>query len=66
MKHPQYENTLLIATYSPSRAKKDKEERKRFLEKLKKMGKIESASSEDAIKIFEFLNISTERLIKIN
>jgi transposase len=36
MKHPQYEDTLLISTYSSSRAKKDKEDRERFLEKLKK------------------------------
>jgi len=36
MEHPQYEDTLLISTYSPSRARKDKEDRKRFLEKLKK------------------------------
>ena len=33
--HPQYENTTLIITYSPLRAKKDKEERERLLEKLK-------------------------------
>ena len=36
MDHPQYEDTLLISTYSPSRAKKDKEDRRRFLEKLQK------------------------------
>ncbi len=36
MEHPQYTDTLLISTYSPSRAKKDKEDRERFLEKLQK------------------------------
>ncbi len=34
MNHPQYEETTLIATYSPSRARKDKEDRERLLEKL--------------------------------
>jgi transposase len=35
MEHPQYKDTLLIATYSPSRAFKDKEDRDRLLEKLR-------------------------------
>lgn len=35
MPHPQYSETLLISTYSPHRAKKDKEDRERLLEKLK-------------------------------
>ena len=47
MEHPQYEDTLLISTYSPSRAKKDKKDRERFLEKLKK--KLNN-SDESAIK----------------
>ena len=36
MDHPQYKDTLLISTYNPSRAKKDKKDRERFLEKLEK------------------------------
>lgn len=36
IKHPQYEDALLISTYSPLRAKRDMEERERFLEKLQK------------------------------
>lgn len=34
--HPQYSDTTLIATYSPSRAHKDREDRDRLLEKLRK------------------------------
>ncbi len=48
MEHPQYTDTLLIATYSPSRAKKDKEDRDRLIEKLKK--KLSSSSEETSIK----------------
>jgi transposase len=36
MEHPQYTDTLLIATYSLARATKDKKDRERFLEKLQK------------------------------
>ena len=36
MDHPQYEDSLLISTYSPRRAKKDREDRERFLDKLLK------------------------------
>lgn len=36
MVHPQYSDTLLIATYSQKRALKDKEDRQRLLEKLRK------------------------------
>lgn len=36
MEHPQYKDTLLIATYSPNRAKKDKDDRERLIEKLRK------------------------------
>lgn len=46
--HPQYDDALLIATYSPKRAKKDKEERERLIEKLKK--KLSDKSSESSIK----------------
>jgi hypothetical protein len=31
LQHPQYEDTLLIATYSPRRAKKDKQDRERLM-----------------------------------
>jgi transposase len=46
--HPQYDDALLIATYSPKRAKKDKEDRERLIEKLKK--KLSDKSSESSIK----------------
>jgi len=47
MEHPQYSDALLISTYSPDRAKKDKKDRERFLEKLRK--KLNN-SDESAIK----------------
>src|SRR5262249_25771911 len=46
--HPQYSDTLLIITYSPSRAAKDKEDRERLLEKLRE--KFEKSSDETALK----------------
>lgn len=46
--HPQYSDTTLIATYSPSRAYKDREDRNRLLAKLRK--KIDSSSEEATIK----------------
>jgi transposase len=46
--HPQYSDTMLIATYSPSRARKDREDRSRMLEKLQK--KLASSSEEASIK----------------
>lgn len=48
MNHPQYPNTLLIATYSPNRAKKDREDRERMIEKLRK--RLSGSSDEAAIK----------------
>jgi transposase len=45
--HPQYADTTLVATYSPNRAWKDKDDRERLLEKLKK--KI-SSSDEASVK----------------
>lgn len=48
LQHPQYDDTLLIATYSPKRAKKDKEDRERLIEKLKK--KLCDSSTESSIK----------------
>lgn len=46
--HPQYENTQLIVTYSPSRAKKDKDDRERLITKLK--SKLSEASDETSVK----------------
>jgi len=46
--HPQYPDTLLIVTYSPSRAAKDKEDRERLLEKLRE--KLEHSSDEASVK----------------
>jgi transposase len=48
MEHPQYPDTTLIATYSPSRAIKDKADRERLLEKLQK--KLGTTSNETSIK----------------
>ena len=46
MAHPQYKDTLLIATYSSARARKDKDDRDRLIEKLRKKlsGDVEEAS----------------------
>ena len=46
--HPQYSDTLLIVTYSPSRAVKDKEDRERLLEKLK--DKLNHSNNESSVK----------------
>jgi transposase len=48
MDHPQYPNSLLITTYSPKRAKKDREDRERLIEKLSK--KLSGSSDEASIK----------------
>lgn len=71
MKHPQYEDTLLIATYSPKRARKDKEDRDRLIEKLKK--KLSDSSNETSIKKVisnggykKFTNIKEGSLITLN
>jgi len=45
--HPQYADTMLVATYSPDRAWKDRDDRERLLEKLKKRI---SCSDETSIK----------------
>lgn len=45
MNHPQYENTLLIVTYSPSRAFKDKEDRERLLKKLRSKLSVKSEAT---------------------
>ena len=46
--HPQYADTLLIVTYSPSRAAKDKEDRERLLKKLQE--KLNHSSNEASVK----------------
>ncbi|HSX38811.1 MAG TPA: IS1634 family transposase [Chlamydiales bacterium] len=46
--HPQYADTLLIITYSPGRAAKDKEDRERLLEKLRE--KLDSSTDEASLK----------------
>ena len=48
MAHPQYEDTLLIATHSSARARKDKEDRDRLIEKLRK--KLSGNDGEASIK----------------
>lgn len=48
LEHPQYKDTLLIVTYSPSRAAKDKQDRERLLKKLQ--NKITDAPNEASIK----------------
>ncbi len=48
MQHPQYADTQLIATYSPSRAKKDKGDRERLVEKLKQ--KLSDTTNETSVK----------------
>lgn len=48
MQHPQYADTQLIATYSPSRAKKDKGDRERLVEKLKQ--KLSDTPNETSVK----------------
>jgi transposase len=69
--HPQYSDTTLIATYSPSRAHKDREDRDRLLTKLRK--KIDNSSEEAAIKNVisnggykKYTTIKTGSLITIN
>jgi len=48
MEHPQYEDALLITTYSPSRAAKDKQDRERLL--LKLHNKITDSPNEASLK----------------
>ena len=48
LEHPQYTDTMLIATYSPRRARKDKDDRDRLIEKLKR--KLLDSSGETSIK----------------
>jgi transposase len=71
MVHPQYKNALLIATYSPKRAKKDKEDRERLVEKLRK--KLFGCSDKATIKKIicnggykKFTNVKEGSLLSIN
>lgn len=71
MEHPQYPDTLLIATYSPKRAHKDKEDRQRLIEKLRK--KLSGCTDETGIKKVisnggykKFTNIRKGSLLSIN
>lgn len=71
MEHPQYANTQLIATYSPSRAKKDKGDRERLIEKLKR--KLSDSSNETSIKKVisnggykKYTNVKTGSLLTFN
>ena len=48
LEHPQYKDAVLIATYSPSRAAKDKQDRERLVEKLQ--NKITDSPSEASLK----------------
>lgn len=69
--HPQYSDTTLIATYSPSRAYKDRDDRDRLLAKLRK--KIDNSSNETTIKNVisnggykKFTTVKAGSLITIN
>ena len=64
-------NTQLIATYSPSRARKDKEDRERLIEKLKR--KLSDSSNETSIKKVisnggykKYTNVKEGSLLTIN
>lgn len=48
MEHPQYPDTLLISTYSPARAEKDRRDRERLLEKLRE--KVGDTPNESSVK----------------
>lgn len=69
--HPQYRDTTLIATYSPNRALKDREDRNRLLTKLRK--KIDNSSEETTVKNVisnagykKYTTVKTGSLITIN
>lgn len=71
MDHPQYHDTLLIATYSPNRAKKDRDDRERLLEKLRK--KLSGNSDETTVKKVisnggykKYTNVKDGSLVTIN
>jgi hypothetical protein len=69
--HPQYADTLLIVAYSPRRAKKDKEDRERLIEKLKR--KLSNSSDKGSIKKLinnagykKYANIQADALFMLN
>jgi transposase len=71
MEHPQYKDTLLISTYSPSRAKKDNEDRERLLNKLRK--KLSDSNDESTVKTMisnsgykKYTNVKDGSLVTIN
>jgi len=71
VKHPQYAETQLIVTYSPSRARKDRTDRERLIEKLRQ--KLSGSSNETSIKKVvsnsgykKFTNVKDGSLITLN
>ena len=71
MEHPQYPDTTLIATYSPSRAQKDRKDRERLIEKLRQ--KLSNSSDETSVKKVisnggykKYTNIKEGSLLTIN
>ena len=66
IEHPQYNKTLLISTYSPSRAKKDKEDRERYLEKLQRKLNLSEKISIKKILNKKYFSISKEATISLN
>jgi transposase len=71
MEHPQYAETLLIATYSPKRAAKDRDDRERLIKKLN--DKIATSSDEKSVKKVisnsgykKYTNVKKGSLITIN
>lgn len=71
MDHPQYENALLIATYSPKRARKDKKNREQLIEKLQKK-LVNSKNATSVKKVIsnagykKFLNVIATSQITLN
>jgi len=70
MAHPQYADTLLIATYNPKRAAKDKDDRERLIKKLDE--KIASSNEKSVKNVIsnsgykKYTNVKKGSLITIN
>jgi len=71
LKHPQYEDTELIITYSPSRAAKDRSDRERLIEKL--IQKLNASEDEKSVKKVisnsgykKYTNVKEGSLVTIN
>lgn len=71
MDHPQYLDAILVATYSPSRAIKDKEDRERLLEKLER--KLNNSQDETTVKKVisnsgykKYTSVKTGSLVTLN